>query len=411
MTLSSAGSRRGGSKHHGEDPSEKDLEVKLLRDKVRSLTKEKISLQRELEYYKNEITKLLSPPYIEAVVLEVIDEGRVVVKSTTGPNLIVNVASGVDVSRLRPGTVVALNNRGSTIVEVLPGRYDPLVKAMEVEEKPRVTFRDVGGLGEQVRELYEVVVLPLRRPDLFREMGIDPPKGVLLHGPPGTGKTLLAKAVAGETEATFIRVVGSELVNKFIGEGARLVREIFRLARDRAPSIVFIDEIDAIASRRVDMGTSGDREVQRTMLQLLAEMDGFDPLDNVKVIAATNRLDLIDPAVLRPGRFDRIIEIPLPDYHGRLEILSIHASRARLEEGVDFEYIARITEGFTGADLRAVVVEAGYNAIRRGARAISMEDIVGAVMKVRIAVEKRGGSDPFLQHSKRGDERGFTTVL
>jgi proteasome regulatory subunit len=242
---------------------------------------------------------------------------------------------------------------------------------------------------EQIRELYEVVVLPLKNPEIFREMGIEPPKGVLLYGPPGTGKTLLAKAVAGETEATFIRVVASELVNKFIGEGARLVREIFRLAREKAPSIVFIDEIDAIASRRLDMGTSGDREVQRTLLQLLAELDGFDPLGNVKVIAATNRLDLLDPAILRPGRFDRIIEVPLPDRRGRLEILKIHTRKVKLAGDVDLERIAEVTEGFSGADLKAVVTEAGYFAIRRGRRYITMEDLLDAVNKVKESLSKR----------------------
>ncbi len=382
-------SSRESARNSRNAPSVEDLEVRLLKDKIRSLTKEKLSLQRELEYYRNELNKLLTPPYIEAVVLEVLDDGRVIVKSTTGPNLIVNVAAGVDVSRLRPGTVVALNNRGSTIVEVLPGRYDPMVKAMEVEEKPNVRFGDVGGLREQIRELYEVVVLPLKKPELFREMGIEPPKGVLLYGPPGTGKTLLAKAVAGETNATFIRVVASELVNKFIGEGARLVREIFRLAREKAPSIVFIDEIDAIASRRLDLGTSGDREVQRTLVQLLAEMDGFDPLGNVKVIAATNRIDLLDPAILRPGRFDRIIEVPLPDRDGRLEILRIHTRNVRLAADVNLARIAEITEGFSGADLKAVVTEAGYYAIRRGRREVSMEDLVDAVEKVRRSLEKR----------------------
>ncbi|BAN90732.1 proteasome-activating nucleotidase [Aeropyrum camini] len=409
MTLSSAGSSRS-HKHNGGH-GERDVEIRILKDKVRSLTKEKISLQKELEYYKNEITKLLSPPYIEAVVLEVIDDNRVVVKSSTGPNLIVNVAAGVDTRSLKPGSIVALNNRGSTIVDVLPGRYDPLVKAMEVEERPKVFFKDVGGLEEQIREIYEAVVLPIKSPELFRELGIDPPKGVLLHGPPGTGKTLLAKAVAGETEATFIRVVGSELVNKFIGEGARLVREIFRLAREKAPSILFIDEIDAIASRRVDIGTSGDREVQRTMLQLLAELDGFNPLDNVKIIAATNRLDLIDPAVLRPGRFDRIIEVPLPSLKGRLEILSIHTRRAKLAPDVNLEAIARLTEGFSGADLKAVVVEAGYNAIRRGSRVITMDDMVRAVEKVKAALEKRGGGDPFMRAPQSSGDDTIATVI
>ncbi|BAA81022.1 proteasome-activating nucleotidase [Aeropyrum pernix K1] len=409
MTLSSAGGSR--SHRHNGGHSERDVEIRILKDKVRSLTKEKISLQKELEYYKNEITKLLSPPYIEAVVLEVIDDNRVVVKSSTGPNLIVNVAAGVDARSLKPGAIVALNNRGSTIVDVLPGRYDPLVKAMEVEERPKVFFKDVGGLEEQIREIYEAVVLPIKNPHLFRELGIDPPKGVLLHGPPGTGKTLLAKAVAGETEATFIRVVGSELVNKFIGEGARLVREIFRLAREKAPSILFIDEIDAIASKRVDIGTSGDREVQRTMLQLLAELDGFDPLDNVKVIAATNRLDLIDPAVLRPGRFDRIIEVPLPSLRGRLEILGIHTRKAKMAPDVDLEAIAKLTEGFSGADLKAVVVEAGYNAIRRGSRVITMDDMIKAVEKVKAALDKRGGGDPFIRAQQKSGDDTIATVI
>ena len=214
-------------------------------------------------------------------------------------------------------------------------------------------------------------------------MGVDPPKGVLLYGPPGTGKTLLAKAVARESEATFIRVVASEFVNKFIGEGARLVREVFRLARQKAPSIIFIDEIDAIGAKRIDMGTSGDREVQRTLVQLLAEMDGFDPLDNVKVIAATNRLDLLDPALLRPGRFDRIIEIPLPDLQGRYEIFKIHTRRMKFEGDVDLWELARLTEGMSGAEIKMVVTEAGYSAIRRGSTRVSMEDFLRAIDKVR----------------------------
>ena len=387
------GGRRGGKGgEQAVELSSADLELKILKDRLKSLSKENITLQKEVEYYRNELKKLLAPPLIEAVVLEVIDDSRVVVKSTTGPNLIVSVAGNVDVKKLRPGTIVALNNRGSVIVDILPGRYDPIVKAMEVEEKPNVTFKDIGGLKEQIREIYEAVVLPLKNPDLFKEMGIEPPKGVLLYGPPGTGKTLLAKAVARETNAVFIRVVASELVNKFIGEGARLVREIFRYARENAPAVIFIDEIDAIASRRVDMGTSGDREVQRTMLQLLAEMDGFDPLGNVKVIAATNRLDLLDPAILRPGRFDRIIEVPLPDLKGRLEILRIHTRRTRLASDVDLHVLARMTEGMSGAELRAVVTEAGFFAIREGRREITMRDLVRAVEKVKARLARRQNS-------------------
>ena len=368
-----------------------DDEVARLRERVRYLTQLKMTLERDLEYYRRELDKLLSPPHIEAVVLEVLEDGRAVVKSTTGPNLIVNVAASVDLSKLRPGVIVGLNNRGSTIVEILPKRVDPLVKAMEVIEKPGVTFDDIGGLDEQIRELYEAVVLPLVKPEIFRELGIDPPKGVLLYGPPGTGKTLLAKAVASTSKAVFIRVVASEFVNKFIGEGARLVREVFRYAREKAPAIVFIDEIDAIGSRRIDMGTSGDREVQRTLLQLLAEMDGFEPLSNVKVIAATNRVDLLDPALLRPGRFDRLIEVPLPDYKGRLEILRIHTRRMRLSEDVDLELVARVTEGFSGADLKALVTEAGYSAIREGRNYVIGKDFERALARVGARKRRREG--------------------
>ena len=356
--------------------------VRSLERRVRELEAERESLRRELAVYKREVQKLNEPPLFEAIVLDVLPDGRVVVKSTTGPNLVVNVSSRVDARRLKPGMHVVLNNRGSAIVDVLPDREDPYVKAFEVIERPKVTFADVGGLKEQIRELREAVELPLKNPELFRELGIEPPKGVLLYGPPGCGKTLLAKALAGETNATFIHVVGSELVHKFIGEGARIVREVFRLARKKAPAIIFIDEIDAIAARRLDIGTSGEREVQRTLMQLLAEMDGFEPLDNVKVIAATNRIDILDPAILRPGRFDRLIYVPPPDEEGRYEILRIHTRRARLAPDVDLRYLAKITEGATGAELKAIVTEAGYYALRAGRRMITMEDFLKAIEKV-----------------------------
>ncbi|MCE4628346.1 MAG: proteasome-activating nucleotidase [Desulfurococcales archaeon] len=358
-------------------------EIRRLQNRVRQLTRAKLDLERKLEEARREVYKLMSPPAIEATVLEVIDNERVLVKSTTGPNLIVRVVQGIDVKSLRPGMSVALNNRGSTIIDVLPQKVDPLVKAMEVEKKPNVTFKDIGGLSEQIRELYEVAVLPLKNPEIFQEIGIEPPKGVLLYGPPGTGKTMLAKAVARESNAVFIRIVASELVNKFIGEGARIVREVFRYARQNAPAVIFIDEIDGIGARRADLGTSGDREVQRTLLQLLAEMDGFDPLSNVKVIAATNRLDLLDPALLRPGRFDRLIEVPLPNYEARKEIFSIHLSKVKREGRIDIDRLAELTEGFSGADIKAVVTEAGFFAIRSGRRAIAMEDLLQAIEKVR----------------------------
>ena len=370
------------SRAHDNDVDALRAYVYHLERRIRQLEADRAELARELRRYRLEVDKLLSPPLIEAIVLSVLPDGRAVVKSTTGPNLIVKVSSAVDPSKLVPGAYVALNQRGSTIVEVLPSREDPYVKAMEIVERPKVTFDDIGGLDEQKRELYEAVIMPLREPELFRELGVEPPRGVLLYGPPGCGKTLLAKAVAGMSNATFIRVVGSEFVHKYVGEGARIVREVFKLARKRAPSIVFIDEIDAIAAKRIDLGTSGEREVQRTLMQLLAELDGFDPLGDVKVIAATNRIDILDPALLRPGRFDRLIYVPPPDEKGRYEILRIHTRRMKLAEDVDLTYIAKITEGATGADLKAVVMEAGYNALRRRARRVEMRDFLAAVEKV-----------------------------
>ena len=380
----SASDANTGRRKHAPSYTDLELEIKKLQIRVRQLARAKLDLERRLEEARREVYKLMSPPAIEATVLEVIDDERVLVKSTTGPNLIVKVASHIDVRSLRPGISVALNNRGSTIIDVLPQKVDPLVKAMEVDTRPDVSFKDIGGLSDQIRELYEVVVLPLKDPDLFRELGIEPPKGVLLYGPPGTGKTMLAKAVARESDAVFIRVVASELVNKFIGEGARIVREVFRYARQNAPAIIFIDEIDGIGARRADLGTSGDREVQRTLLQLLAEMDGFNPLSNVKVIAATNRLDLLDSALLRPGRFDRLIEVPLPGYEARREIFSIHLSRVKKEGVIDIDRLAELTAGFSGADIKAVVTEAGFFAIRDGRRAVRMDDLIRAIEKVRM---------------------------
>ncbi len=371
-----------------------------LERKLRELEAERMELRRELRRYKMEVDKLLSPPLIEAVVLSVLPDGRAVVKSSTGPNLVVNVSSYIDPEKLKPGTYVALNQRGSTIVEILPQYEDPYVSAMEVTEKPRVSFDDVGGLEEQKRELYEAIILPLTKPNLFRELGIEPPKGVLLYGPPGCGKTLLAKAVASMSNATFIRVVGSEFVHKYIGEGARIVREVFKLARKKAPSVVFIDEIDAIAAKRIDIGTSGEREVQRTLMQLLAELDGFDPLGNVKVIAATNRIDILDPAILRPGRFDRLVYVPPPNEKARMEIFRIHTRKMRLADDVDFTQLARLTEGATGADIRAIVIEAGYFALRANRKIVTMADFLAAIEKV---MKKR--RRPYADVTEYGEEQ------
>jgi len=250
-----------------------------------------------------------------------------------------------------------------------------------------VDYEQIGGLDEQIQELQEAVELPLIEPERFARIGIEPPKGVLLYGLPGTGKTLLAKAVAHRTNATFIRVVGSELVQKYIGDGSKLVREIFEMARKKAPSIIFIDELDSIAARRLNETTGADREVQRTLMQLLAEMDGFDKRKNIRIIAATNRPDVLDPAILRPGRFDRIVYVPMPGIEARGKILEIHCERMTLAEDIDFKKLAKITEGLSGADLKAIATEAGMFAIRKNKELIEMEDFLEAVGKVSIAID------------------------
>jgi proteasome regulatory subunit len=377
-----------------DEPFDIDIDyrhhIEYLQHRIRKLEDEKKKLLVQLQYYKAQVEKLIAPPLIEATIIDVLGNGKVLVKSSTGPNLLVDVLETVPSDSLRPGQHVLLNVKGSTIVEVLPEYEDPYVKTMEVIEKPNVSFDDIGGLKEQIMELKEVVELPLEKPELFKEIGIEPPKGVLLYGPPGCGKTLLAKAVAHEAGATFISIVGSELVQKFIGEGARIVREVFRLARKKAPSIVFIDEIDSIAARRLDIGTSGEREVQRTLMQLLAEIDGFKPLDNVKIIAATNRIDILDPAILRPGRFDRLIEVPPPDLEARIEIFKVHTRKMKLADDVDIEELAKLTEGASGAEIKAIVTEAGYYALREERRQVRMIDFLRAVDKIMSKKEIRG---------------------
>ena len=362
-----------------------ELESKILKMELenKNLQRENLQLKKENEILKRELDKLRVPPLILGTVTDRVGKRKAVVKSSTGPSFLVNISQFVDEEEVVPGARVCLNQQTLVIVDVLPREKDYRAMAMEVDERPKVSFSDIGGLDEQIREIKEVVELPLTHPELFEKVGIEPPKGVLLYGPPGTGKTLLAKAVAHETNATFIKVVGSELVKKFIGEGAKLVKDVFKLAREKAPSIIFIDEIDAIASRRTEALTGGDREVQRTLMQLLAEMDGFDSRGDVKIIAATNRLDILDPAILRPGRFDRIIEVPPPGEEGRLEILKIHTRKMNLAEDVDLSKIAKMTEGFVGADLKAVCTEAGMFAIRDNRDHVTMEDFINAVEKIK----------------------------
>lgn len=354
---------------------------KLEKDKV-LIENEKIRLEREAKSLRAEVERFRSPPLVLATITEILDDNRMTVKSSTGPSFLVKYSKFLDEKLLVPGSRVALNQQTFGIVEILPSEKDKNVSGMEIETKPDVTYETIGGLEDQIVEVKETVELPLKEPELFEKIGIDPPKGILLYGPPGTGKTLLAKAVANETNATFIKIVASEFVKKYIGEGARLVREVFELAKEKAPAIIFIDELDAVAAKRLKSSTSGDREVQRTLMQLLAELDGFESRGDIGIIGATNRPDILDPALLRPGRFDRFIEVPLPNDEGRKEILKIHTEKMALNEEADLDVLSSLTEGLSGADLKAVCTEAGMFAIREKRDKVTVADFMDAVDKV-----------------------------
>jgi len=364
---------------------ERNLALREQKDRVegekRLIENQKLKFEREARKLRSELERLRVGPMIVGTIVDVLDENRVIVKSSTGPRFVVNLSQFIE-DEIKPGAQVGLNQQSFAVMCVLPSPRDPAVFGMEIEEAPDVRFSQIGGLDTQISEIREIVELPLKRPDLFTAVGIEPPKGVLLHGPPGTGKTILAKAVAQSTDATFLRVVGSEFVQKYIGEGARLVRELFELAKSKSPAIIFIDELDAIGARRMDGATSGDREVQRTLMQILAEMDGFDARGEVKLIAATNRLDMLDPALMRPGRFDRVIEIPMPTREARLAILKIHTSGMNLDEDVDLKLISDMAEGSSGADLKSLSTEAGMYAIREERTVIYQSDFEGAAIKI-----------------------------
>jgi 26S proteasome regulatory subunit T4 len=283
---------------------------------------------------------------------------------------------------LKTGTRVALDMTTLTVMRPLPREVDPGVYQMLTEDPGAVSFASIGGLSEQVRELREVIELPLTNPELFARVGIKPPKGVLLYGPPGTGKTLLARALACNMSATFLKVVASAIVDKYIGESARVIREMFGYARDHQPCVIFMDEIDAIGGRRYSEGTSADREIQRTLMELLNQLDGFESLGQVKVVMATNRPDILDPALLRPGRLDRKIEIPLPNEAGRLDILRIHAKKLAKRGDIDWEAVAKLADGFNGADMRNICTEAGMFAIRGERDNILEDDFIKATRKI-----------------------------
>ncbi len=354
---------------------------------VSGLEEENRFLRESVENLERELEKFKRTPLISCEVRDIVDD-KVLIRLPNGNEFLVDIMEGC--SKLAVGDIILAEQKNLTVVRKMPQirRFD--ADKFVIIEKPTISWEQVGGLKDQERELKEVIELPLLKPELFKKVGIEPPKGILLFGPPGTGKTLLAKAVAASTKSTFVELVGSELVQKFIGEGAKLVKEIFQLAREKAPSIIFIDELDAIAAVRVDIGTSGEREVQRTFMQLLAEIDGFNPLDNVKIIGCTNRRDILDSAIIRPGRLDRLIHVPLPNEDARKEIFKIHTRNMSIGK-IDSEKIIKALDGFSGAEIKAVATEAGYFAIRDNRTKIKEADFLSAIPKVAAEVMMEGG--------------------
>jgi proteasome regulatory subunit len=345
-------------------------------------------LKETIDKLKDEIENFRKPPLMVCEVNDIIKE-HAVIKVPNGNQFFVNIAENC---KVKPGEMVLAEQKNLTIIKKLDLSKKFNVERFVIMEKPSISWKEIGGLDRQAREIQEVVELPLKKPELFKEVGIEPPKGILLYGPPGTGKTLLAKAVAASTNSTFIEVVGSELVQKFIGEGAKLVKEIFELARRKAPSIVFVDEIDSLAATRMEIGTSGEREVNRTFMQLLAELDGFNPLDNVKIIGATNRKDVLDPAIIRPGRLDRLIHVDVPNKDAKIEIFKIHSRKMSLAKGLVVADIVDRMENFSGAEIKAVCTEAGYFAIRANRVKMDKEDFLKGIDKVK-QEEKIEGED------------------
>ncbi len=352
---------------------------KNLENSIHQVTQETGMLKELFNNVNTELAELKKPSLLVAEVASVITEDKVIIKLPNGNKFYCHATK--EAKGLQSGDTVLVEQKTLNVVNKIDVSQSFDVEKFVIIEKPKESWKDIGGLHKEMQEVREVIELPLNNPELFKEVGIEPPKGMLLHGPPGTGKTLLAKAVAHSTNATFIEVVGSELVQKFIGEGAKLVKEIFELARNKSPAIVFIDELDSVAAMRMDTGTSGEREVNRTFMQLLSELDGFEPLGNVKVIGATNRLDILDHAIVRPGRLDRLIEVSLPNVEGIEEVLKIHTRNMKLKR-VSLSSIAELLNGSSGAEIKAVCTEAGYFAIREGRNFVGKNDFIMAIEKV-----------------------------
>lgn len=375
--------------------SERDQVLDQYRAKIREHREVEARLKRMREdvkglvarYEKTEddLQALQSVGQIIGDVLKRLDAERYIVKASSGPRYVVGCRTRLTRDKLKPGVRVALDMTTLTIMRILPREVDPTVFHMQSSEDgpgKGATFADIGGLNEQIRELREVIELPLTNPELFVRVGIKAPKGVLLYGPPGTGKTLLARALASNINGTFLKVVASAIVDKYIGESARIIREMFGFAKDHQPCVIFMDEIDAIGGSRFSEGTSADREIQRTLMELLNQMDGFEEQGQVKMVMATNRPDILDPALLRPGRLDRKIEIPEPNETQRLEILKIHSSSITKRGNIDWESVVKLADGLNGADMRNICTEAGLFAIRSDRDYCLEEDFMKAARKI-----------------------------
>ncbi|ORY84361.1 One of six ATPases of the 19S regulatory particle of the 26S proteasome [Protomyces lactucae-debilis] len=360
---------------------QRHLEMLELQEKF--IKEDQKTLRREFVRAQEEVKRIQSVPLVIGQFLEAIDQNTGIVGSTTGSNYVVRILSTLDRELLKPSSSVALHRHSNALVDILPPEADSSIQMLGADEKPDVTYADVGGLDMQKQEIREAVELPMQQAELYRQIGIEPPRGVLLYGPPGTGKTMLVKAVANATKASFIRVVGSEFVQKYLGEGPRMVRDVFRMARENSPCIIFIDEVDAIATKRFDAQTGADREVQRILLELLNQMDGFDQTSNVKVIMATNRADTLDPALLRPGRLDRKIEFPnLKDRRQRRLIFTTIASKMSLSPEVDLDTFILRPDASSGAQVAAIMQDAGLIAVRKSRYVILQSDIEEAYAKL-----------------------------
>jgi len=379
-------------------------DARIMKSEYQRLSHEKATMAEKIKENMEKIANNRQLPYLVGNVVELLDldptaesseEGAnidldatrvgksAVIKTSTRQTIFLPLIGLVDPNKLTPGDLIGVNKDSYLILDTLPAEYDSRVKAMEVDEKPTEKYTDVGGLTKQIDELLEAIVWPMKEADRFKKIGIKAPKGALMYGPPGTGKTLLARACAAQTDATFLKLAGPQLVQMFIGDGAKLVRDCFALAKEKAPAIIFIDELDAVGTKRFDSEKSGDREVQRTMLELLNQLDGFASDDRIKVIAATNRVDVLDPALLRSGRLDRKIEFPLPNEEARAQILKIHSRKMKVDEAVNWDELARSTDEFGGAMLKAVCVEAGMIALRLGKNKIGHEHYVDAIAEVQ----------------------------